>query len=287
MSQHQQIIDKCKQVIAKAKELYGLDLSGVRISFDLRGRAAGKAGGRGYGMPGSAYYVKFNRDMLTREAFDHVLNDTVPHELAHVVCFMDRSKGRNHDYGWASVCRALGGNGARTHREDVVYGNGRTFEYTTDRGHKVRLSEKRHAYVQKGGTLTYKMGKGKVTNLCAHSIVGHQGRTLAQPIVKQAPNHPDQIEMARRAALVEELRTRQRITSFVPAAPAAPKIVAPAFNRGESKASISRAIMLSGHAAGKTYEQIIEAIMFATGHDRQLSRAYYKNNAARVGVPQV
>jgi predicted SprT family Zn-dependent metalloprotease len=281
MSQHQQIIDKCKQVVAKAKELYDLDLSNVRISFDLRGRSAGRASGKGYRMPGSAYHVRFNRDMLTREAFDHLLNDTVPHELAHVVCFMNPELGKNHDYRWAAVCRALGGTGARTHNEEVVYGNGRTYEYVTDRGHKVRLSEKRHRYVQTGGTLSYRMGKGKVTSVCAYSIVGHQGRTLTQPIVKQAPNHPDQIEMARREAMAERMR------SIAPDTDVAPKTVAPAFNRGESKASIARAIMLSGHSSGKTYEQIIDAIMVATGHNRQLSRAYYKNNAARVGVPQM
>lgn len=287
-----QIRARCGEMVEQIKALYGMDLSQVQVRFDLRGGSAGKAGGRGYRLPGSAYYVKFNRDMLTREAFEHVINDTVPHEYAHVVCFMDPSKGKNHDYGWQRVCRALGGGGARTHREDVVYGKGVTYEYITDRGHKVRLSEKRHRYVQGGGRLSYKRGMGVVTQMCAHSIVGVRGQTLAAPIVKQAPDHSDQVEMARRMAMVEALRVQQRI-SIVPASPAVPVqpftiAVQPVATRpqpAESKAATSRRIMLSGYQAGQSYEQIIAAMMFANGYDRQLARATYKANAAKVGVP--
>jgi predicted SprT family Zn-dependent metalloprotease len=275
------IIARCKEVVEKAKALYGMDLSQVRISFDLRGRSAGKAGGRGYRLPGSFYYVKFNRDMLTRAAVDHVHDDTVPHEYAHVVCFMNPELGKNHDYGWARVCRALGGSGARTHSEEVVYGKGLTYEYTTDRGHKVRLSEKRHSYVQRGGRLSYKHGKGVVTQLCAHSVVGVRGQTLAQPIVRQAPNHPAVIEAAVRAPFVPPAPT------WVSTAPVQ-RVVQPVqrHTAGESKAATSRRIMLSGHQAGQSYEQIIQAMMLANGYDRQLARATYKANAAKVGVPQ-
>jgi predicted SprT family Zn-dependent metalloprotease len=280
----QQVLDRCKQVVEKAKELYGMDLSQVQISFNLRGRAAGKAGGRGWRMPGSAYYVKFNHDMLTREAAETVLNDVVPHEYAHVVCFMDPSKGKNHDAGWARVCRELGGTGGRTHSEKVVYGKGTTYEYTTDRGHKVRLSDKRHRYVQAGGSLRYKHNKGIVTMACAYSIVGHQGRTLEQPIVRQVAT-PYQTEMTHRVALMEYLRARQQQV-----APQAP-VVQPVVQRvqqvqaGESKAATSRRIMLSGYQAGHSYETIIAAMIAANGYDRQLARGTFKANAAKVGIP--
>jgi len=276
-----QIKARCGEMVEKIKALYGMDLSQVRISFDLRGRSAGKAGGRGYRLPGASYYVKFNRDMLTREAFEHVIQDTVPHEYAHVVCFMDPSKGKNHDYGWARVCRELGGSGARTHNEDVVYGKGLTYEYTTDRGHKVRLSDKRHRYIQTGGTLRYKHGKGAVTQLCAHSVVGVRGQTLAAPIVRAAPNHPAVIEAAVRAPFVPPAPT------WVAPAPVQ-RVVQPVqrHTAGESKAATSRRIMLSGHQGGQSYEQIIAAMMLANGYDRQLARATYKANAAKVGVPQ-
>jgi len=280
-----QIRARCGEMVEKIRALYGMDLSQVRISFDLRGRSAGKAGGRGYRLPGNAYYVKFNRDMLTREAFEHMIQDTVPHEYAHVVCFMDPNKGKNHDYGWARVCRELGGSGARTHSEEVVYGKGVTYEYITDRGHKVRLSEKRHRYVQTGGRLTYRKGMGVVTQLCAHSIVGHQGRTLAQPIVKQAPNHPAVIEAAVRAPFVPPAPTWVTPATLVRVPVQVPAPVQ-RVTTGESKAATVRRIMLSGHQAGHSFEQILQAMMFATGWPRQQARATYNNNAAKVGVPQ-
>jgi predicted SprT family Zn-dependent metalloprotease len=282
MNPVEQVRAKCIEVVAKAKELYGLDLSGVRVSFDLRGRAAGRASGRGYGQPGSAYLVKFNRDMLGREAFDHVLNETVPHEYAHVVCFMNPMLGKNHDYGWARVCRALGGSGATRHKEEVVYGKGRTFEYTTDRGHKVRLSDKRHAYVQQGGVLVYKHGKGKVTKLCVFELVGVRGHTLAQPVAQKPVNHPDAVEMARRQAMVEELRARQRIVSPT-AAPVQP--LQRPMPTGASKADVARAIMLSGYQRKLPSHVIIAAIAVANGHTKAMATGYYKGNAARVGIP--
>jgi predicted SprT family Zn-dependent metalloprotease len=269
----QQILDKCKAVIAKAEALYGINLSRVNISFDLRGRAAGQASSRG-----GHYKVRFNRDMLTREAFDHVLNNTVPHEFAHIICFMNPSLGSGHNRGWERVCEALGGNGTRCHKEDVVYGKGYTYEYTTDRGQKVRLGDRHHNYVQLGRSLTYKRGLGTVTKACAYSIVGHQGRTLANPVVKvpttvvppSAPAANPIVQAARGSYIIGV------------AAPRTPTIAMPA---GSSKAAMARAIMLSGHTRGETYENIIAAIMHATGHDRQLARATYKANAAKVGCP--
>ena len=286
-SQAQQILERCQQVIAKAKELYGLDMSKVQIRFDLRGRAAGQAYRRGM-----QYGVRFNRDMLTREAFDHVLNNTVPHEIAHIACFMNPNLGSNHNRGWERVCVALGGSGATRHQEDVVMGKGTTYEYITDMGHSVRIGDRHHRHVQAGGTLKFRKGKGTINQLCTYSIVGVNGRTLANPIVKKAPNHPDAVEMARRMAMVEELRRQQTAPAATPAArpvtPAAPLVnrVQPLQMGGESKAAISRRIMLSGFKGGKSYEEIIAAMQAANGYDRQLARGTFKANAPKVGIPE-
>lgn len=292
MTPMEQIIAKCNEVKAIALAKFGIDLTGVRVSFDLKGRCAGRAEGTRYEGVASDYKVKFNRDMLTREAFNHVLNDTVPHEFAHVLCFMKPSLGRNHDAGWGRTCRMLGGSAERLHKEDVVYGKGVTYEYTTDRGHKVRLSEKKHKYIQQGGLLMYKRGMGRVNISCGYEIVGYQGKTLATPKKvegKEPMNAPAAIERVVRedplAAYARELRLRL--------APDAPKVtlVAPvqtpvaAFPAGSSKASISRAIMLSGYRDGKTYEQIITAMIAANGYDRQLARATFKANASKVNIP--
>lgn len=272
MSQ-QAILDRCKEVVAKAKELYGLDLSQVHVSFDLRGRCAGMAHG------GRTYKVRFNRDMLTREAFDHVLNATVPHEYAHIICFMNPRLGRNHDSGWERVCIALGGSGATRHQEEVVYGNGTTYEYTSTTGQAIRVSERRHRSIQAGRTLHYRKGGGTLHKDCAHSIVGVLGQTLAAPVVKKAVTTPAAVQTVTVPPVYATMLTGAvpRQTAVLPVATA---------YAGESKASISRRIMSVGYRAGKTYEQIIAEMIAANGYNRQLARATYKANYARAGVPE-
>jgi predicted SprT family Zn-dependent metalloprotease len=294
MTPQAQVQEKCKQVIEAAKRIYNVDLSVVRVGFNLKGRVAGWAQWkRRLGV--ASYTVRFNHDMIVRgdaEVLRDMVEDTVPHEFAHIVCYMRPELGKNHDGGWQRVCVALGGTGKRTHDLEVVYGKGATYEYTTDRGHKVRMSERHHKKVQAGIPLRYRKGLGTVTQTCAYSIVGVQGRTLAQPIVKQAANHPDQVEMARRQAMVDELRRRQQLVTnpvqrptpaVTPAATVAPRILPPA--PGESKAAVSRRIMLSGFRSGQSYEQIINAMIAANGYDRQLARGTFKANAPKVGIP--
>lgn len=282
MTPEQQILQRNKEVFALAEKLYGVDMSKVQVRFDLKGRSAGQAR-RQHG----TYTVRYNRDMLHREAFDAMYKDVVPHEIAHIVCFMRRELGDNHDHGWARVDRSLGGTGARTHNEDVVYGKGLTYEYTTTRGHQVRVSQQIHSKVQAGRVFTYRQGKDAINATCAHSIVGQGGRTLSTPVVKKAvsdlpANHPAVIERHVRQWSIAEVRAVVQ-TAIQDAKITVPK--APAFNAGVSKASIARGVMLSGHTAGRSYEEIIGAIMHATGHDRQLSRSYYKGNYAKVGCP--
>ena len=276
MTPREQILAKCKEVMAVAANMFSLDMSQVGIRFDLKGRAAGMACRRG-----SQYYMRFNTDMLGREAFDHVLNNTVPHEIAHIVCYMNPRLGGGHNSGWARVCAQLGGNATRCHKEDVVYGKGTTYEYTTSAGHTHRFSQVIHRKIQAGlATYTLRGGKGRIDRTSAYAIVGHQGRTLAEPIVKKAAPVTAPMQAVIPTAPV-------RLPTFhigAPAVTVAPK-AATSFAAGASKASIARAIMLAGHTRGLSYEDIITAIMAATGHERQLARATYKANCAKIGIP--
>ena len=301
MSQSQQILDRCKEKFTLAKQLYPhladrFDKVGIRI--DLKGRAAGMACMRNR----NEFYIRFNADMLTREAFDHVLNETVPHEIAHIICFMDPRYGKNHDHGWARVFRSLGGSGKRGHTEEVVFGKGYTYEYVTDRNVKVRVGDKHHRYIQGGGILTWKQGKGKADRYCAYSIVGHQGRTLQKPIQKEGqPRLTTQqaIERAQNATLTVRdpfgLLGGDTVIRPIPKSASKPTIVQPAPKQlvavstqkvpGESKAATSRRIMLEGYRAGRSYEAIIAEMIAANGYDRGLARGTFKANAPKVGIP--
>ena len=289
MQQQQQVIDKCKAVFALARQLYPhLNFDNVGIRFDLKGRAAGMACRRG-----GQYFMRYNRDMLTREAFDHIINNTVPHEIAHIVCFMDPRLGNNHNSGWANVCRRLGGTGARTHDEDVVHGKGTTYEYTTDRGEKVRIGDRHHRYVQGGQPLRFRKGLGTVTKECTYTIVGYQGRSLAPraPVVPAPqPTHTAPVATVVTPKPAEtpwwlKPRDAQRPLVATPTPTAVVAAPTATYAAGASKASISRSIMLSGYRSGKSYEEIIATMMAACGYDRQLARATYKANAPKIGIP--
>lgn len=258
LSPKQQIIERFNAITKQASTLFSLDLSNVGLHFDLKGRAAGMACRRG-----SQYYVRINTDMLKREAFDHLINDTIPHEVAHIVCFMKPSLGNNHDYGWASVCRKLGGSGTRCHSEEVVYGKGVTYEYTTTTGHTVRISERIHKNIMRGSSYTYRGGKGKINATCAHAVVGVAGRTLDTPIVKKA------------VTTVEHI-TPAPVTVAPVMVPRAP--VVPTFTiggQGGSKETRARDIMLNGKRTGATYEEMISAIMIANGATRERARSLF------------
>lgn len=282
--------EKNIEVIAKAQQLYGLDLSRVQIRYDLKGRTAGQACRRG-----GFYFVRYNHDMLSRndKATEHVINDTIPHEWAHIVCYMKPTLGSNHDYGWQRVCIALGGSGERLHQEEVVFGKGLTFEYTTDYGYKVRVSETHHKRLQSGRHqwLSWK-SKGKITAASPYIIVGQMGRTLATPKVPVPHTVPRVTPMVPAVTVSEAGKAlmgwKTPVPAYVPATHPAPVAHAPLVDGSSgSKAHISRQIMQRGHAQGLSQEQIIQQMIAANGYTRQLARATYKANAVRAGVPQL
>lgn len=295
----QQVLDKCNEVKALALKHYGVDLSDVPVHIDVKGRVAGWAC-RKFGQ----YKVRLNADMITRgdpEVLKDMLEDTIPHEFGHIVCFKRPELGKNHDQGWRRVCLTLGGTGKRTHDNEVVYGKGATYEYTTDRGNKVRMGEKHHQRVQMGFPLRYKRGLGTVTKGCAYSIVGLQGRTLQQPIVRNSEhkpavqpairmtingvNSPDALQAWAREQLARAHALQKK--------PVDPPVIDNTSNSVKdlyggyhaTKADAARAVMRAEYAKGSDYETILFAVMKVTGHARQLAKSYVKNNLARCGIP--
>ena len=111
----QAVKDKVASCIALAEQKFNIKMPAVQIRFDLTGRAAGMAGRKGF-----AYYLRFNVSHMSLggQSWEHILNDTVPHELAHTVCQSNPQFGRNHDAGWKRVCLALGGNGNRCYKQE-------------------------------------------------------------------------------------------------------------------------------------------------------------------------
>ena len=177
----QQVRAKIAELTLQANRLYGITLPAIDIRFDLRGRCAGQAGWRG-----TNYFMRFNTDMMVNAAWDHLINDTVPHELAHVVCFFAPRLGKNHNPGWARVCRQLGGSGQRCHKEEVTYANGKTFYYTSSTGQTITLSIQRHRKIQQGTAYRFKYGKGTVDRTCPYTT---QPPAVKQPVLPEPSAH--------------------------------------------------------------------------------------------------
>jgi|APCry1669188970_1035186.scaffolds.fasta_scaffold16629_5 predicted SprT family Zn-dependent metalloprotease len=157
-----EVIKKVQELTRKTKELYDVDLPKVDVRFDLRGRCAGWAGYKG-----TEYFMRFNQDMMVNSSWDHLINDTVPHELAHIICFF-KGWDRGHGRMWKMVCRALGGTAERCHQETVTYAHG-TVYYTSTTGHVIPVSKQRHTKIQRGATYTFRGGKGTITMFCSYS----------------------------------------------------------------------------------------------------------------------
>ena len=173
---------KVEAVKQLATRLYGVDLSRLRVRYDLHGAAGGWAIGNDL--------IRLNVDFIADHRYDAMLNNTVAHEIAHIVCHIRPMLGRKHNPGWKRVCLALGGNGKRCHSEDVVYANGETYEYTTDKGFKVRVSRTVHKRLQNGTNPWYRWRrKGTITKNSPFVMIGAGGQLFATPKVPAPAPH--------------------------------------------------------------------------------------------------
>ena len=255
-----EIISKVKQVLDQAKDLYMVDIKPA-IRFDLKGRCAGIAGRTSAGQ----YYLRFNTTLMTDDAsYQHILNDTVPHEIGHLVCYKKPELGNRHNPGWKRVCAALGGNGKRCHSMEVIYAKGDTYACNTTTGHTVMASGAIYNKIQRGATYTTK-AKGKLTLECVFTLVGRAGVRVAdtpktepakQPVAKTVPVKP--------TVSSSWIRTGKAATK----ADAVRAIIGDVKARGWTDSAGQTSAMLRA--------------MSEVGMTRSLATAYVKNNWSKV-----
>ena len=169
-----EILAAAKAMLEKADDTYGVGIRDrTSVSVDIKGKNAGEA--RMY--PDGSMTLRFNQRM-TVENFSHIHDDTVPHEVAHLVCFANPRLGRKHDAGWKRVCRELGGTGHRCHDNEVIYAKGKTYRYYLVSGATTVLSEARHKKIQSGWA-SYKTKNGNlINNKCAYEVIGIRGQRV-------------------------------------------------------------------------------------------------------------
>lgn len=258
----EQVKQKVAQCIAAAEAKFNITMPAIQIRFDLTGRAAGMAGGQRSFLAAGAtnLYVRFNTDhmRLGGQSWEHLLNDTVPHEIAHSVCQAFPQHGRNHDTGWKRVCVALGGNGNRCYKQEdapEAVAKAKPYAYTTSTGHVVAVSPIIHSKIQTRGASYMFRGKGRVSKAQPYTMTN--ASMLAAPTKQVAPVAP-----------------------IAPAAYVAPKAAPTVSHSVGSNADRLRAYLAQAKrdVGSEAVEKTVQWAMATLGMSRTLARTYVKNN---------
>lgn len=275
MDRFAEITRKTNEVLANAKALYGVDIKPT-VSYNLRGRVAGWAGCKFCAMTRKAkdFTLRFNRELIQGNHFEDIRDETVAHEVAHLVCFARPELGRKHDMGWRRVCLALGGNGKTRHDYDVIV-KGR-WDYLTNLGHKVSITKRYHDHVQRGGVLNFKRGKGTIDR---YSVFAPSGQPM--PSVSKNGPRPANVVGAWPVApmtapkVIIEVRRSQEVE------PRKIIDVQPTARAGASKAEQVRAMIREAKGNGSGQDWVVTRAMLNLSMPRAQALRYVSENWAR------
>lgn len=156
--------------LRKAFELFDIgeiDYSDVLVDCNIRGGVAGRAGIDRQGN----HYLHFNPEAIELY-LDEMVKDTIPHEIAHTLCQIRPRLGRNHNAGWKRVCRALGGDDARTHTMKLTPGRVTNYYEYEVNGRVINIGPKRHAKIQRGYNGYTLKGTGRTKAITACMYMG-------------------------------------------------------------------------------------------------------------------
>jgi len=131
------------------------------IVFVWSGRVAGMAKRRK-----NVYNLEFNIEAIHRDRAEMVDN-TIPHEMAHIVDMYLHGGKSSHGPRWQSIIQALGGSPERTHDIPLTKARrSRKYLYQASCGTEIEIGPRHHKAVQTGGKLMLKKTGGKITSSC-------------------------------------------------------------------------------------------------------------------------
>lgn len=144
--------------LEEAAEMFGLEaLYNVDVRFNVRGQV----GGRARYTADKQLVLEFNPEAVVKY-WDDMVENTIPHEVAHLVCFVNPKLGRNHNRGWQTVCYRLGGSTNRCHAYVLEKAKTvRQFLYRNVNGKEQVFKTTRHNKMQKGMSAYIVKGKGR------------------------------------------------------------------------------------------------------------------------------
>lgn len=161
------IIAKHDEVIRKARELFPAFRYApeCQVYFFETSRNAGIAH--------SDMRCGYNVHVFAQD-LERFLTDTVPHEVAHIVCLYTRTD-MGHGASWKRVCRMLGGNGQRcTSAEGLnlkAIRHRKRYQYRATCGTMVMVSDVIHGKIQRTGKI-YRLAR-TCGRILAEHFTGH------------------------------------------------------------------------------------------------------------------
>ncbi|MGL6316010.1 SprT family zinc-dependent metalloprotease [Vibrio sp. WXL103] len=160
---HQQASTQLAHCLEQAQRYFKHAFPTPKLSYQLRGKAAGKAYLQ-------LWEIRLN-PILFAENPQAYIEEVIPHELAHLLCYRLFGRVRPHGKEWQMIMSQVFGLAPKTtHSFDVASVQGKTFEYQC-RCSQHALSIRRHNKVQRNQAL-YRCGRCQET-------LQHTGKQLS------------------------------------------------------------------------------------------------------------
>jgi len=222
-AQQQKIEKAVEACLAKANEIYDIkfDSSDVTQRFNITSaRTMGQAKWRRSSYTGkvSDLVLRWHPEAISQNV-EHYADVIVPHEVAHIVCAMNPSLGKNHDRGWQRVAEALGCANPRATDSFHMYNLTKAksskpmYTYKDALGETYEMSAQRHARLQKGSTYRSKATGSLISKA---GYVGSNAPTQATPVTvpkqRTAPKQTSTAGSKSNAQLVREYISANYVT---------------------------------------------------------------------------
>lgn len=132
------------------------------IVFVARGNAAGMAKWR-KSRDGMQFNIEFSIDAIQKD-WDDMVNDTIQHEMAHIVDYAIHGRSNHHNHVWKRIAHRLGCTGKTTHNIAVQKARrSKKYVYVASCGREFEASSVRHKRIQSGRVYTFTDTGGKIT----------------------------------------------------------------------------------------------------------------------------
>lgn len=141
-----QAMKKTRECLLMAETHYGRPFLLSDVTFDLTGQAAGMLSVR----ERRTFTIRYNRALLEANP-QHLITQTVPHEVAHLVAFQQFGFGiKPHGQEWKSVMKSVFHlQPDRLHTMDTSISTGASFVYKCNCPRELVFTKRMHSKIQK------------------------------------------------------------------------------------------------------------------------------------------